>query len=319
MRRVKLLSRNTKTMFGTMTNHGKTDDVQAIEHLRRPLPKRVERYLVRCFYVFSFILFTWLTLAYVILPMIWKHYEHAPAMENAPKTTLTAVGIPGDPLNVGFFGAEEDFVRSMLAAGWEPADPVTWRTSLGIASSVLLNRAYPEAPVSPLFVFGRKQDLAFEKAVGGNARHRNHARFWKSADLGRDGVPLWIGSATFDRSVGFSHRTGQITHHIAPDIDAERDALIDDLVKAGRIVELFEVTGVGATVAGHNGGGDWYYTDGEVSLGVLATEGKRGAKSGPEPLAVPTAVRLKDQFWDAVRPLLEQITSTSEKQGKAHE
>jgi hypothetical protein len=299
-----------------MTNPGNTDDILVIEPPGRPLPRRVERFLVRCIYIFAVVLFTWLTLAYVILPMIWEHYEHHPAMENAPKTTLTSVGIPGDPLNVGFFGDEDDFVRSMLAAGWDPADPVTWRTSLRIASSVLLNRSYPEAPVSPLFVFGRKQDLAFEKAVGGNARHRNHARFWKSADLGRGGVPLWIGSATFDRSVGLSHRTGQITHHIAADIDAERDALIADLVKARRLVQLFEVTGVGATLDGHNGGGDWYYTDGEVALGVLASEGKRGSEAGPKPLAIPTSVQLKDQFWDAIRPLLDQITPTSEKTGR---
>lgn len=295
-----------------MTISGKTDLGQTMEHLQRPLPRRVERYLVRCFYVLSFVLFTWLILAYVVLPMVWKHYEHAPAMENAPKTTLTALGFAGDPLNVGFFGTEEDFVRSMLAAGWAPADPVTWRTSLRIASSVLLNRSYPEAPVSPLFVFGRKQDLAFEKAVGGNARRRNHARFWKSADLGRGGIPLWIGSASFDKSVGLSRRTGQITHHIAPDIDAERDSLIDDLIKARRIVELFEVTGVGATMTGHNGGGDWYYTDGEVSLGVLATEGRHGLEGGPKPLASPNAVQLKNQFWDAIRPFLEQINLRSE-------
>jgi LssY C-terminus len=44
------------------------------------------------------------------------------------------------------------------------------------------------------------------------------------------------GSATFDRGVGLSRYTGQVTHHIAPDIDAERDALTDDLKKA-KVVE----------------------------------------------------------------------------------
>ena len=53
--------------------------------------------------------------------------------------------------------------------------------------------------------------------------------------------PLWIGAATFDRSVGFSHRTGQVTHHIAPDIDRERDTLMADLYRSGRLEQPFRV------------------------------------------------------------------------------
>ena len=98
---------------------------------------------------------------------------------------------------------------------------------------MLLKRPYRDAPVSNLFVFGRKQDLAFEKPVGRSASQRHHVRFWGSTELGQGGVPLWIGAVTYDRSVGISHRTGQITHHIAPDIDSERNGLIADLVEAG--------------------------------------------------------------------------------------
>jgi hypothetical protein len=156
-----------------------------------------------------------------------------------------------------------------------------------------------------LFVFGRRQDLAFEKPVGKNARHRHHVRFWKSAELGRAGVPLWIGAATFDRSVGLSHRTGQITHHIEPDIDAERDELIHDLRAAGWLTLLFQVTGVGATVLGHNGGGDRYFTDGELTVGVIAESEARSRS--PDRLDNPVSVRLKDQLWSAIRPLLQSM------------
>ena len=99
--------------------------------------------------------------------------------------------------------------------------------------SVVLDRPDPTAPVSDLFLFGRKQDVAFEKAAGRSARHRHHVRFWRWDEAGSDGRPLWIGSATFDESVGFSHTTGQITHHIAPDLDTERDALFASLAVAG--------------------------------------------------------------------------------------
>ena len=180
------------------------------------------RWTIRAVKALAVALGVWLILAYVILPAVWRHYEHNPALADAPKTTVTKQGIPGDPLNVGLSAVEEDVVRAMLAAGWSPADPITLRSSLRIAASVVFKRPDPDAPVSDLFLFGRRQDLAFEKPVGGNARHRHHVRFWKWVDGGRAGRPLWIGSATYDVSVGFSHLTGQVTHHIAPDIDDER-------------------------------------------------------------------------------------------------
>jgi hypothetical protein len=263
------------------------------------------RFLIRGLKALLALILLWLLAAYVILPALWRHYEHHPALENAPKTTVNAQGIPADPLNVGLIGTEEDLVNAMLDAGWRPADPVTLRTSIRIARSVLFDRPYEDAPVSNLFVFGRRQDLAFEKPVGKNARHRHHVRFWKSVELGRAGVPLWIGAATFDRSVGFSHRTGQITHHIEPDIDAERDDLIDDLRRAGWLTLVFQVTGVGTTLLGRNGGGDLYYTDGELTIGVLASGEARSEST--DRLDNPVSVRLKDQFWSAIRPLLQSL------------
>jgi hypothetical protein len=116
---------------------------------------------------------------------------------------------------------------------------------------------------------GRKQDLAFEMPVGHSADKRHHVRFWRTDRTGNDDRPLWLGSATFDRSVGFSHDTGQITHHIAPDIDAERNLVIGDLTTAGQIVSSYEIDGVGPTRTGRNGGGDPYFTDGLATIGVL--------------------------------------------------
>ncbi|WP_435005209.1 LssY C-terminal domain-containing protein [Tundrisphaera lichenicola] len=266
---------------------------------------RRRRILILASKILLSIVALWLVAAYLVLPMLWRHYEHRPSMETAPKTSLTSQGIPGDPLNVGLIGTEEEVVGSLIHSGWDAADPVTLRSSLRIAGSVLRDRPYVDAPVSPLFVFGRKQDLAFEKPVGQNASHRHHVRFWKSSDLGRDGVPLWIGAVTYDQSVGLSHRTGQITHHIGPDIDAERDGLFADLRKSGSLTELFQVTGVGATLMGRNGGGDRYYTDGELTVGILAAPGERG--KSPTRLANPVAVQIKEQLWTAIRPILQSI------------
>jgi hypothetical protein len=269
------------------------------------LVSRRRKWLIRGATILLAVVVVWLLLAYVILPFAWRHYEHQPGLADAPKTTVTAQGIPGDPLNVGLIGSDSELVNAMLGAGWSPADPVTLRTSVKIARSVLLDRPYVDAPVSPLFVFGRKQDLAFEVPAGDSASHRHHVRFWRSADLGRAGAPLWIGAVTFDRSVGLSHRTAQITHHIGADVDAERDALFDGLWKRGDLAQLFQVTGVGATMNGRNGGGDRYFTDGELTVGVLAPAGSPNRLA--ERLPNPTAIRLKEQLWSAVRPLLQSL------------
>jgi hypothetical protein len=69
--------------------------------------------------------------------------------------------------------------------------------------------------------------------------------------------------------VGFRHDTGQITHYIAPDIDAERDSLIEDLARANLLQSQYEIDGAGATKTGRNGGGDPYFTDGMAMVAVL--------------------------------------------------
>ena len=117
-------------------------------------------------------------MAYVVLPWAWTHYEHQNGLAGLPMVTRTSQDIPGDPLNVGLVGSQEDLVRAMHAAGWSPADPITLRTSLEIAGSVVLDRPYRDAPVSPLFYQGRREDLAYEKEVGSSADRRHHVRFW---------------------------------------------------------------------------------------------------------------------------------------------
>ena len=237
--------------------------------------------------------------AYLALPSVWAHYEHQHGLEGRPMVTHTAQGIPGDPLNVGLVGSHEDIVRAMHAAGWFPADPITLRSSIGIIDSVLLHRPYLQAPVSPLFYQGRREDLAYEKPVGSSADQPNHVRLWKVLDKGQEGRPVWLGSATFDRGVGMSRYTGQVTHHIAPDIDAERDRLIDDLVQAGMVMTRYDVSGIGPTLDGRNGEGDPYYTDGEIWMAVLVVNGEKRTQP-PAELPSPLLVTAKNNIWNAV-------------------
>lgn len=245
------------------------------------------------------ILLAYTLLAYVVLPAVWTHHEHQKGLADKPMVTRTAQGIPGDPINVGLIGDRRDVLCAMNAAGWLPADPVTLRSSIAIAGSVLLDRSYKDAPVSNLFYLGRREDLAFEKPAGTSANRRHHVRFWKVLDEGQEKRPVWLGAVTFDKSVGVSHFTGAITHHIDADVDAERDLLAADIEGAGMATAKYQVTGVGLTLTGRNGGGDLYYTDGEVWLLRLVADCRK--REGPVTvIPSPPATELKDQIWHAV-------------------
>lgn len=263
---------------------------------------RLRRWLRRVAVLGLILIALYLVAAYVILPRVWTHYEHEPGLAGRAMITVTANGIPGDPLNVGLVGTKEEAIRALAAAGWYPADPVTLKTSIAIAGSVIFDRPYRDAPVSPLFYDGRKQDFAFEKPAGESADRRHHVRFWETLQRGDSGRPVLLGSATFDRGAGVSHYTGEITHHIGPDIDAERDFLIADLTAARMLTEIFNVTGVGPTLLGRNGGGDPYFTDGEIMVGTLSPSAAPSV-AAPVMLPDPVPVAAKNAIWTAGRRL----------------
>ena len=143
------------------------------------------------------------------------------------------------------------------------------KSSLEIAVDAVFKRPDPDAPVSNLYLFGRKEDLAFEQAVGDNPRHRHHVRFWRTAKSDPDGRPMWVGSAVYDRRVGISRTTGQITHVTAADVDAERDFLFQCLENTGDLSEWYPVDDFHKVRSGKNGGGDPWTTDGRLFVGVI--------------------------------------------------
>jgi hypothetical protein len=217
------------------------------------------------------LLAVWAVASYVVVPLIWKEYfTRHPMRDEAPRITRTADGHPGDPLNIALVGAEADTIRAMTAAGWYPADPITLASSVRIVVDSVFRRPDTEAPVSDLFLFGRKQDLAFEQPVGDSPRQRHHVRFWRWDRL-EDDRPVWLGSATFDEGVGVSHTTGQVTHHIGPDIDAERDLIASELQKAGWERRVRWMNDFQTPPEGTNGGGDLWHTDGRLAVVVLQT------------------------------------------------
>ncbi len=220
----------------------------------------------------------WAVAAYLIVPRLWKlYFRRHPFLAEVARVTQTADGHPGDPINVALVGSDIEVVRGMAAAGWFPADPITLATSMRIVADSVLRRSDADAPVSNLFLFSRKQDSAFEQPVGGSPRQRHHVRFWRWDKL-YEGRSAWVGAATFDERVGLSHTTGQVTHHIGPDVDAERNRIASELQKAGLVDTIDWDNNFHAQREGRNGGGDPWHTDGRLAIVVLRDSAAEAAE-----------------------------------------
>lgn len=235
----------------------------------RPLKRRSRVRLISS--LIGGFLLLWLIAAYLVAPAVWVEYSRRDsALNDDPRITHTGDHHPGDPLNVALVGTELQVVSIMRAANWSQAAALGFKSDLKIAADTVLSRPDDSAPVSNLYLFGRKEDMAFEQPVGDNPRHRHHVRFWKTDKPAEDGRPQWVGSAVFDQRVGLSHTTGQITHVTAPEIDTERDYLFSCLEKTGRLESRVVVPGFHKQLNGLNGGGDPWRTDGDLYSGVIA-------------------------------------------------
>lgn len=234
------------------------------------------------------------TATHWIAPQLFTHFEHAPELAALPKRTSTRRHARGDPVNIAVVGSKSELEAAMRAAGWVVADLANRKTDIAIAKSVLFNRPDSTAPVSPLYLFGRSQDIAFEREVGKSARTRHHARFWLTDGVNHAGRPVWLGDATFDLRVGVTQQLHP-THHIAPDVDEERDTLVTNLINAKQVVTLFTVSGMGIRVESHNAEGDRFDTDGEMDVVILPPGNVPVART--DTLPEPPLVALKDQFW----------------------
>jgi hypothetical protein len=179
-----------------------------------------------------------------------------------PKITHTQSGAAGDPINVLFVGRKDQIMQSFQQAGWLIPDPITLQTSAKIATASLAHRSYPTAPVSNLYVFGRVQDLAFEKPTN-DVANRGHIRLWKTGTL-IGGQLVWVGQASYDSGIELSSTNHLPTHHIAPTVDLERNAVGADLEKTGLVREEAYGTFTPPIVYARNGGGDYYESDGDV-------------------------------------------------------
>ncbi len=189
-----------------------------------------------------------------------------------PTTTNRAGTRPGDPVNLVLIG-EFDTLLSALAARWDESETITLATCWKTARAFLLGTQYRYSPVSPLYLFGRSQDVALQRSRR-SINERLHLRLWLTP-MRFKGQSVWVGQISRDIGVRLTTRAWNLTtHRIDPNVDESRDYLIEDLIEAERIIVAGYVEGVGACTAGaprHNLTGDPYFTDGKRAALLLST------------------------------------------------
>lgn len=217
----------------------------------------------------AFFIAFWVMLAYLALPRFHRIFTAIYVPDYFIGRTRTSDGLLGDPVNIAVLGGETELRQAMHQAGWVLADPITVSSSWRIVTSTLSRRSYDQAPVSPLLLFGRMQDLAYQQEVEGNPAKRHHVRFWHTPEgwLLPGGTRVdWLAAGTFDRAVGFSLFTLQITHKIDADTDIERDHVVSTVLEANPDAGVHILADFSTGYHSRNGGGDSIRTDGDLPV-----------------------------------------------------
>ena len=201
--------------------------------------------------------------------------EFRNALEALPCCTTNKEGTEqGDPLNLIILGQTKsyDVYHAFMRAGWDETETIHMGSALQTGVSALFGRDYRYSPVSALYVFGRPQDAALQKARG-SIHLRNHLRLWLTPII-FNGYEVWVGQISRDIGVRFTTRT-VTTHKIDPDVDEARDFLVEDLAYSQGLAKNAFVSGVGAAsidAPRRNLTGDPYFTDGYRSVMWLSSK-----------------------------------------------
>jgi len=223
--------------------------------------------------------------AYIILPRAVRMGLKILQRKHVPRFTITADGLPGDPVNLALIGTLQQLRDAFATAGWSEADRLGVASSWRMIRAFVLNSPYPTAPFSTLYLYGRGQDIGFQKAIDNSPRKRHHIRFWalslaraeatvgtaafwlNTDRLPRDAHVLWVGAGTKDTGLSLTRLTFQITHATDSDTNAERDFIIAQL-RNNRVIEDVNSYRSGQRLplepVNH------YVTDGEVTVARLA-------------------------------------------------
>jgi hypothetical protein len=164
--------------------------------------------------------------AYIILPRVIRMGLKVLQRKLVPSFTVTGDGLPGDPVNLALIGTLPQLRAAFATLGWLEADRLSLASSWGMVRAFVLNSPYPTAPFSTLYLFGRGQDIGFQKAIDNSPRKRHHIRFW-ALELARaqntwgaadfwlntdrplgDTRVIWVGAGTRDTGLSLTKRHG---------------------------------------------------------------------------------------------------------------
>ncbi len=237
--------------------------------------------------VVTAILLTYLVSAYLLIPAgiriirLWYRPKYIPHFTKTPD------GFNCDPINIGVVGTEHQLKTAMRKMGWHKADSKNIRNTIKLLLSVLTKQTYLHAPFSSLFLFGRKQDIGFQKQSNGSYFNRHHVRFWACSQAVRPQFVehvlfwqhklspetntrlLWVGAAIKDSGLGFIRYHGQLTHSVDADTNAERDFIVGELQAAGLVKKLIIVQANKKARVPNRVFGDYMISDGELHVCIL--------------------------------------------------
>ena len=196
-------------------------------------------------------------------------------LESMPCCTTNKKGTKrGDPLNIVVVGGEEPAFRAFAARKWDATEEMTWGARWRTVKAFLMGSEYRYSPISSLYTFGRRQDIALQKARS-TIHERNHLRLWLTPYTWK-GRRVYLGQISRDIGVRYTTKSPTIsTHKIDPEVDEARDYLIEDLILSRFVDRVGYVKGVGEAskdAPRHNLTGDPYYTDGHRAVIFISEE-----------------------------------------------
>jgi len=191
----------------------------------------------------------------------------AQLLRDAPQRASGKDGKPGDPLNLVVIGNISGIRDVFSKAGWGEAERKTGKSVWDTVRAVAGDQGFGRAPVSDLYLFGHREDLAFEKTLN-TFLQRHHLRLWRTAATTRDGREIWLGAATHD--TGLDVHPGVVSHAVDPDLDAERAKVGADLRVTGRVTAEQLVTRPDPLSQGLTATGGTWKTDGRLLVIDLA-------------------------------------------------
>jgi len=211
----------------------------------------------------------WIIVAYIFVPMIHRILTKLYIPNYFIGRIRTVDGLLSDPVNLALIGSEQQLHQAMQGAGWSLAEKLTLRSGFKTAIAMFRHESYVSAPVSPGYLFNNRQDFTYQQNIKNRPFARHHVRFFKIPDgwLMPGGHKVdWLAAGTFDRSVGFSYFTLQITHRIESDTDIERDYIIKTLKDTDNLGSVKVIENYFSAYHHRNGGGDSIETDGALPI-----------------------------------------------------